>query len=81
MNAYVYTSKLVLVSNQLLQDTAFNLDAWLSGKLGTRIARATNTHFTTGDGREPARRRRDRRDARLYGRQLDHLGRDDRDHL
>ncbi|MDP9010780.1 MAG: phage major capsid protein [Pseudomonadota bacterium] len=50
MNAYVYTSKLVLVSNQLLQDTAFNLDAWLSGKLGTRIARATNAHFTTGTG-------------------------------
>jgi HK97 family phage major capsid protein len=50
MNAYVYTSKLVLVSNQLLQDTAFNLDAWLSGKLGTRIARAINTHFTTGTG-------------------------------
>lgn len=50
MNAYTYSSKLVLVSNQLLQDTAFNLDAWLSGKLGTRIARATNTHFTTGDG-------------------------------
>lgn len=49
MNAYVYTSKLVLVSNQLLQDTAFNLDAWLAGKLGTRIARITNTHFTTGD--------------------------------
>jgi HK97 family phage major capsid protein len=50
MNAYVYTSKLVLVSNQLLQDTAFNLDAWLAGKLGTRIARATNAHFTTGTG-------------------------------
>lgn len=50
MNAYTYTSKLVLVSNQLLQDTAFNLDAWLGDKLGTRIARATNTHFTTGTG-------------------------------
>ena len=50
MNAYTYTSKIVLVSNQLLQDTAFNLDAFLSGKLGTRLARITNTHFTTGDG-------------------------------
>jgi HK97 family phage major capsid protein len=50
LNAYTYTSKLVLVSNQLLQDSAFNLDAFLSGKLGTRIARAINTHFTTGDG-------------------------------
>jgi HK97 family phage major capsid protein len=50
MNAYTYSSKLVLVSNQLLQDTAFNLDAWLSGKLGTRLGRITNTHFTTGTG-------------------------------
>lgn len=50
MNAYVYTSKLVLVSNQLLQDSAFPLDAWLSDKLGIRIARATNAHFTTGTG-------------------------------
>lgn len=50
MNAYTYSSKLVLVSNQLLQDTAFNLDAWLSGKLGVRIARITNDHFTTGTG-------------------------------
>lgn len=50
MNAYVYTSKMVKVSNSLLQDSAFPLDSWLAGKLGVRIARATNTHFTTGDG-------------------------------
>jgi HK97 family phage major capsid protein len=50
MNAYTYTSKQVLVSNQLLQDSAFNLDGFLSNKLGVRIARALNTHFTTGDG-------------------------------
>lgn len=50
LNAYTYTSKLVLVSNQLLQDSAFNLDSFLAGKLGTRIARAVNTHTTTGDG-------------------------------
>lgn len=50
LGAYTYTSKIVLVSNQLLQDSAFNLDAFLSAKLGTRIARAVNTHTTTGDG-------------------------------
>ena len=50
LNAYTYTSKLVLVSNQLLQDSAFQLDAFLSKRLGVRIARAINTHFTTGDG-------------------------------
>ena len=50
LGAYTYTSKLVLVSNQLLQDSAFNLDSFLAGKLGTRIARAINTHFTVGTG-------------------------------
>lgn len=50
LGAYTYTSKLVLVSNQLLQDSAFNLDSFLSNKLGVRIARAINTHFTVGSG-------------------------------
>jgi len=50
LNAYTYTSKLVLVSNQLLQDSAFNLDSYLAQKLGTRLARIVNDHFTTGDG-------------------------------
>src|SRR5581483_9599571 len=50
MNAYTYTSKLVLVSNQLLQDSAFNLDGFLSQKLGIRLARIVNTHTTTGNG-------------------------------
>jgi HK97 family phage major capsid protein len=50
MNAYTYSSKMVLVSNQLLQDTAFNLDAFLSNKLGTRIARIVNTECTVGSG-------------------------------
>lgn len=50
LGAYTYTSKVVLVANQLLQDSAFNLDSFLADKLGTRIARATNTHFTVGSG-------------------------------
>lgn len=50
LGAYTYTSKIVLVSNQLLQDSAFNLDSFLSNKLGVRIARAINTHFTVGTG-------------------------------
>lgn len=49
-NGYTFSSKLVLVSNQLLQDSAFNLDGFLAGKLGTRIARAVNTYTTTGNG-------------------------------
>lgn len=49
-NGYTFTSKLVLVSNQLLQDSAFDLNGFLAGKLGTRIARAVNTYTTTGTG-------------------------------
>lgn len=50
LNAYTYTSKLVLVSNQLLQDSAFDLSANLMRWLGTRIARGVNTDLTTGNG-------------------------------
>ena len=48
--AYKYSSKLVAVSMELLQDSAFSMDTILAPMLGTRIARITNTHFTTGTG-------------------------------
>jgi HK97 family phage major capsid protein len=50
LNAHTYSSKLVLVSNQLLQDSAFDLDSFLAKKMGTRLARITNRHFTVGSG-------------------------------
>jgi HK97 family phage major capsid protein len=50
LSAYMYTSKLVRVSFQLLQDSAFNVEEWLTNALGTRIGRIQNTHFTTGTG-------------------------------
>lgn len=50
LGAYTYTSKLVLVSLQLLQDSAFDLESWLPTKLGQRIGRAAATHFATGSG-------------------------------
>ena len=50
LNAYMYTSLLVLVSYQLLEDTAFDLEANLGQWLGTRIGRIQNTHFTVGTG-------------------------------
>ena len=50
LNAYTYTSKLVRVPLQLLQDSAFNLDTWLSAKLGERIGRAVAGHLATGTG-------------------------------
>ncbi len=50
LGSYMYTSKIVPVSIQLLDDSAFNLDTWLPTKLGERIGRAQNAHFTTGTG-------------------------------
>lgn len=49
MKAYKYSSKLVRVSAELLQDTAIDLEGFIGNALGTRIARILNTHFTTGD--------------------------------
>jgi len=46
----MYTSKIVRISFQLLQDSAFDLESWLARKLGIRIARITNEHFTVGTG-------------------------------
>lgn len=50
LGAYMYTSKLVRVSLQLLQDSAFNFESWLATALGRRLGRITNKHFTTGNG-------------------------------
>lgn len=50
LNSYIYSSKIVRVSRNLLQDSEFPLAPFLSRKFGQRIGRITNTHFTTGDG-------------------------------
>ena len=49
MKSYKYSSKNVLVSNELIQDGAVNIDQLLTRLLTERIGRITNTHFTTGD--------------------------------
>jgi len=48
--AYMYTSKIVRVSIQLLQDSAFDIEAFLARLLGERIGRALNADLTTGTG-------------------------------
>ncbi len=50
LKAYTYTSKIVRVSLQLLQDASFPIESWLTRKLAERIARITNEEFTTGSG-------------------------------
>lgn len=49
LKAYKYSSKLVQVSRELLEDSAFDVAAEVGRMLGERIGRITNTHFTTGD--------------------------------
>ncbi len=49
-NAYKYSSKPILVSAELLQDSAFNMGQIIGNALGTRIGRITSQHFTTGTG-------------------------------
>jgi HK97 family phage major capsid protein len=50
LKAYVYSSKVVRVSVNLLNDSAFNLAGHLSKKFAQRVGRITNRHFTTGTG-------------------------------
>lgn len=50
LKAHTYTSKLVRVSLQLLNDSVFNLEGWLPDKLGERIGRAVSGHLATGTG-------------------------------
>ena len=50
LGAYKYTSKLVRVSEELMQDSAFNLAQVLGSLLGERVARILNENFTTGSG-------------------------------
>lgn len=50
LNAYKYSAKLVLVSVELLQDSAIDLPSFLGQGLGERIGRIQADHFTTGTG-------------------------------
>src|SRR4030095_3741382 len=50
LKAFKYSSKLVLVSMELLQDSFFDVGTILRDLLAERIGRITNTHFTTGTG-------------------------------
>lgn len=48
--AYTYTSKLILVSLQFLQDTGIDAEGFIARKIGERLGRIYNTHGTTGTG-------------------------------
>src|SRR5690606_10509892 len=50
LGSFMYTSGLVKVSFQLLQDSAFPMDDFLARALGRRVGRVLNEHFTVGSG-------------------------------
>lgn len=50
LDAYMYSSKSVLVSLQLLQDSSVDIPSMIGSMLGERIGRIQNDHFTTGTG-------------------------------
>lgn len=50
LGAFTYTSKLMRVPWNLLQDEVFNLEAFLARIAGQRIGRAVAPHLATGDG-------------------------------
>lgn len=47
---YKYSSKVVAVPIELLQDSGVDLEAFIRARLVQRLGRITNTHFTTGTG-------------------------------
>ena len=50
LKAFTITSNIVRVPLQLLQDSAFDIESYLSGKLGERIGRGEASAFATGSG-------------------------------
>lgn len=50
LNTYKYSSKIVAVPFELMQDSAVDIEAFVRNRLVQRIGRITNTKFTTGTG-------------------------------
>lgn len=46
---FMYRS-IIPITLEMLQDSAFNLEAWIKEQLVIRLGRGTNVHFTTGNG-------------------------------
>jgi HK97 family phage major capsid protein len=50
LSSFLYSSKLIRVSHQLLNDSAFDIAGYIGERLGERLARIQNQHATTGSG-------------------------------
>lgn len=50
LTTYKFSSKIVAVPFELLQDAAVDMEAFIRMRLATRLGRVQNTYFTTGTG-------------------------------
>ena len=50
LSVYKYSSKVVAIPFELLQDSQIDVEAFVRKRLVTRVGRITNTHFTVGTG-------------------------------
>lgn len=50
VNPFMYSSKKIALPWQLISDSAINVVDFVTGRLSTRLARITNTHYTIGTG-------------------------------
>jgi len=50
LGVHKYSSKVVTVPWELLQDTTSDIEGFITGRLQTRLGRVTNRHYTVGTG-------------------------------
>lgn len=50
LNVYKYSSKIIAVPFELLQDSAVDVESFVNARIVTRLGRVTNKHFTVGTG-------------------------------
>ena len=50
LRAFTYSSKMIRVSWQLMQDSVIDIEGYIARQAGKRLARIHTTHLTTGDG-------------------------------
>lgn len=55
LDAYKYTTNVVLVSDELLQDSVMDVEVIIRDAMAERFGRIGNLHLTTGDGANKAR--------------------------
>ncbi|MDB6061554.1 MAG: phage major capsid protein [Verrucomicrobiaceae bacterium] len=50
LNVWKYSSKIIAVPFELLQDTTIDMEAFINNRIRDRLGRIQNTHFTVGAG-------------------------------